>query len=76
MGKTGSNFNNTQNGFAEKEKKTKKKDKNKQADTAKAQQQRAKKEPTEFEKELDQLIQEEVLRRDEEELEPMTKEDR
>lgn len=76
MGKTGSNFNHTQSGFGEKEKKTKKKDKHKQNDAAKAQHQRARKEPTEFEKELDQLIQEEAVRRDEEELEPMTKDDR
>lgn len=52
MGKTGSNFNHTQNGFGEKEKKTKKKEKNKQGDSVKVHH-KAKKEPTEFEKELD-----------------------
>lgn len=53
MGKTGSNFNHTQNGFSEKEKKSsKKKDKNKQSDSTKGHP-KVKKEADQFDKELD-----------------------
>ena len=78
LARTGSNFNQTlNNGFGDKDKKSsKKKEKQKEREQLSLRLQKMKEEEEEFERELEEHLEEEAIRREEEELDPLTKEDR